>query len=81
MPVRGAALRRQGWKPVGEGVITKAEVDLEIALADARGSSIDPARSAQARETLAGWAELPRSRFESGYLLVAVMDAVKLLGP
>ena len=66
---------------MGEGVITKAEVDLEMVLAKAAGWPIDPARSLQARQTLARWAELPRSRFEHGYLLVAVMDAVKLLGP
>jgi hypothetical protein len=67
--------------PVGQGAITKAEVELEIALASAPEKMADPARSQTARETLARWAKLPGSRFEAGYLLVNVLDAVSSFDP
>lgn len=66
---------------MGQGAITKAEVELEIALASAPEKTADPARAQTARDTLARWAKLPRSRFEAGYLLVNVLNAVSAFDP
>ena len=60
-------------------LITKDEVDLELAFAAAAGGP--PERARQARETLARWAGLPRERFEAGHLLQRVRDAVAPPGP